>query len=104
MRRFPSRCASLCVALLIAGSGPALAQRPSTTNLTCAQARALVTRQGAAVLGTGGATYDRFVRDRSFCEATEIGRRAFVPTRDTPGCFVGFTCYEPSRGDRFGDF
>lgn len=104
MRRFPSRCAPLCVALLIAGSGPALAQRPSTTNLTCAQARALVTRQGAAVLGTGGPTYDRFVRDRSFCEATEIGRRAFVPTRDTPGCFVGFTCYEPSRGDRFGDF
>jgi hypothetical protein len=44
------------------------------------------------------------VRDRSFCEATEIGRRAFVPTRDTPGCFIGFTCYEPSYNDRFGDF
>ncbi|MEH3120021.1 MAG: hypothetical protein PGN25_21155 [Methylorubrum populi] len=90
--------------LIAAGPGPALAQRPSATTLTCAQARAVVQRQGAAVLGTGGATFDRFVRDRSFCEATEIGRRAFVPTRDAPGCFVGYTCYEPGRGDRFGDF
>ncbi|UYW25958.1 hypothetical protein [Methylorubrum extorquens] len=97
------RCALVCVALL-AGIGPALAQRSSTTNLTCAQARTVVTRQGAAVLGTGGPTFDRFVRDRSFCEATEIGRRAFVPTRDNPGCFVGYTCYEPGPGDRFGDF
>ncbi|MBD8907802.1 hypothetical protein [Methylorubrum zatmanii] len=91
-------------ALLAAGLVPAAAQRPSTPDLTCAQARAVVLRQGSAVLGTGGPTYDRFVRDRSFCEATEIGRRAFVPTRDTPGCFVGFTCYEPGPGDRFGDF
>lgn len=91
-------------ALLAAGLAPAAAQRLSTTDLTCAQARAVVLRQGAAVLGTGGQTFDRFVRDRTFCEATEIGRRAFVPTRDMPGCFVGYTCYEPSRGDRFGDF
>ncbi|CAO4153443.1 hypothetical protein [Methylorubrum aminovorans] len=104
MRRLLTRCALASTVLLIAGTGSALAQRLSTTNLTCAQARAVVMRQGAAVLGTGGATFDRFVRDRSFCEVTEIGRRAFVPTRDTPGCFVGFTCYEPSRGDRFGDF
>ncbi len=98
------RCALLSAILVTAGLSPALAQRLSTTNLTCAQARAVVSREGAAVLGTGGQTYDRFVRDRSFCEATEIGRRAFVPTRDAPGCFVGFTCYEPGRGDRFGDF
>ena len=92
------------LALLAAGAGPALAQRPSTLDMTCAQARSVVLRQGAAVLGTGGQTYDRFVRDRNFCEATEIGRRAFVPTRDTRACLVGFTCYEPSRNDRFGDF
>lgn len=92
------------LACFIACLGPAAAQRLSTTDLTCGQARAVVQRQGAAVLGTGGPTFDRFVRDRSFCEATEIGKRAFVPTREGPGCFVGFTCYEPGRGDRFGDF
>ncbi len=94
----------LATALLAAGLAPAAAQRPSTVDMTCAQARNVVLRQGAAVLGTGGQTYDRFVRDRNFCEPTEIGRRAFVPARDTPACFVGFTCYEPSRNDRFGDF
>ncbi|GAB6842741.1 putative DNA-binding transcriptional regulator AlpA [Methylorubrum rhodinum] len=95
---------ALATALLAAGLTQAVAQRLSTVDLTCAQARNVVLRQGAAVLGTGGQTYDRFVRDRNFCEPTEIGRRAFVPARDTPACFVGFTCYEPSRNDRFGDF
>ncbi|GJE76228.1 hypothetical protein [Methylorubrum suomiense] len=95
---------ALAVTLLAAGLSPATAQRLSTVDMSCAQARNVVLRQGAAVLGTGGQTYDRFVRDRNFCEPTEIGRRAFVPARDTPACFVGFTCYEPSRNDRFGDF
>ena len=94
----------LAAALLAAGLTPAAAQRLSTLDLTCAQARNVVLREGAAVLGTGGQTYDRFVRDRNFCEPTEIGRRAFVPARDTGACFVGYTCYEPSRNDRFGDF
>ncbi|MFG5120469.1 hypothetical protein [Methylorubrum sp. POS3] len=95
---------ALAVTLLAAGLSPATAQRLSTVDMSCAQARNVVLRQGAAVLGTGGQTYDRFVRDRNFCEPTEIGRRAFVPARDTPACFVGFTCYEPSRNDRFGNF
>lgn len=82
----------------------ALEGRPSTLALSCAQARAVVLRQGAVVLGTGGQTYDRYVRDRTFCEPTEIGKTAFVPARDTPSCFVGYTCYEPGRSDRFGDF
>ncbi|GLS43428.1 hypothetical protein GCM10007884_14130 [Methylobacterium brachythecii] len=91
-------------ALMLAVLASAASARPSTTQMTCAQARDVVLRQGGVVLGTGGQTYDRFVRDRSFCEPTEIGRRAFVPARDTPQCFVGYTCYEPGRGDRFGDF
>jgi hypothetical protein len=91
------------VALLLAG-GPAMAQeRPSTTTMTCQQAARLVQARGALVLGTGGMTYDRFVRDRSFCEPTEIARRAFRPTRDNPACLIGYTCYEPGPGDWFGD-
>jgi hypothetical protein len=90
--------------LTLAAGLTAAAARPSTVAMTCAQARGLVLRAGGIVLGTGGQTYDRFVRDRSFCEPTEVGRRAFVPSRDTPQCFVGYTCYEPGRGDRFGDF
>lgn len=83
--------------------GPAEAQRASTTDMSCAQAKDTVSRQGVVVLGTGGATYDRFVRDRGFCEITEVTIPAFVPARDTPRCFVGYRCKEPGRGDRFDD-
>jgi len=72
--------------------------------MTCRQAAGLVYSQGAIVLGTGGYTYDRFVRDRGFCEITESVQRAFVPTRDTPQCPVGFRCFEPSRDDLFEKF
>ena len=83
---------------------PALAQgRPSSVAMTCGQTARLVQTSGALVLGTGGQTFDRYVRDRTFCEPTEIARRAFAPTRDDPACFVGYTCYEPSRDDRLGD-
>ncbi|MCJ2033643.1 hypothetical protein [Methylobacterium sp. J-068] len=91
----------LCLAL---AATPCLAQRPSTTAMTCRQAKFLVDRRGGLVLGTGGQTYDRFVRDRSFCEVTEITVPAFVPAGDTPRCFVGYRCIEPGRGDRFDDF
>ncbi len=87
----------------LSAASPALAQgRPSTVAMSCAQATRLVASQGAIVLGTGGPTYDRFVRDRSFCEATEIARRAFRPTRDSAACLIGYTCYEPSGDDWLG--
>ena len=81
-------------------ASPAAAQRVSTLNLTCGQAAGLVRQQGAVVLGTGGATFDRFVVSRRFCEVTEIVRPAFVPTRDAPSCPIGYRCKEPS-GDEF---
>ena len=93
----------LSCAMILATLPAALAQsRPSTVALSCGQAARLVASQGAIVLGTGGPTYDRFVRDRSFCEPTEIARRAFRPTRDNPQCLVGYTCYEPGRDDWLG--
>lgn len=89
----------------LALGSPALAQgRPSSVAMTCGQTARLIQTRGALVLGTGGQTYDRYVRDRTFCEPTEIARRAFAPTRDNPACFIGYTCYEPSQDDRLGDF
>lgn len=52
----------------------------------------MVMARGAIVLGTGQFTYDRYVRDRDFCEIDEYLDPAYVPTRDTPQCFVGYTC------------
>ncbi|CAA2107478.1 hypothetical protein MBUL_04180 [Methylobacterium bullatum] len=85
-------------------SWPAMAQQASTLDMTCPQARAVVSRSRGIVLGTGGSTYDRFVRDRGACEVTEITIPAYAPTRDTADCFIGYRCREPGRGDRFDGF
>ena len=86
--------------LLGLAAGPSLAQsRPQSTRMTCGQAASLVFQRGAIVLGTGGYTYDRYVRDRGFCEIAETTKAAFAPTLDNPQCFVGYTCLVPS-GER----
>ncbi|WP_457104409.1 hypothetical protein [Methylobacterium sp. P5_C11] len=92
----------IAAALVLAVSPAAAQTRPSSTAMTCQQTMRLVQMRGALVLGTGGMTYDRFVRDRSFCEPTEVAKRAFRPTRDNPNCLIGYTCYEPGAGDWFG--
>jgi hypothetical protein len=93
----------IAAALILAATPAAAQTRPSSTTMTCRQTVRLIQTQGALVLGTGGMTYDRFVRDRSFCEPTEIAKRAFRPTRDNPNCLIGYTCYEPGPGDWPGE-
>lgn len=87
----------LTLALLL-NTGLATAQtRPSTVSRPCAASQRDVQVNGAIVLGTGGYTYDRFVRNRSFCEFDEDQEPAFVPSRDTQACFVGYRCKSRSR-------
>jgi len=71
--------------------------RPSTPARSCSANRQSVTANGAIVLGTGGYTYDRFVRDRSFCEFDEATEPAWVPSRDTQSCFIGYRCKSRDR-------
>ena len=88
----------LSLAIALAAATSAVAQsRPSTVNMSCRQAAGLVASRGAIVLGTGGYTYDRFVRDRSFCQITEVTEPVWAPTGDTPQCLVGYRCVESSR-------
>jgi hypothetical protein len=83
------------VLALSALATPAQAQpRPMTPGLACGQVQQLVQRNGAIVLGTGTYTYDRYVRDLSFCQLDESLRSAWVPARDTPQCFAGYVCRE----------
>jgi hypothetical protein len=83
---------ALVLALSALATAAQAQQRPMTPIMGCAQAQQLVLRNGAIVLGTGTYTYDRYVRDLSFCQIDESLRAAWVPTRDTPQCFVGYTC------------
>ena len=80
----PLLLAAACVA-----AGPALAQGGYPT---CAQARATVMRHGAAVIHTAPGIYERYVAHIGFCPRGDYLRRAVVPTRDPPACFVGYTC------------
>lgn len=84
----------------VVASASAFAQgRPNSVNMTCAQARGAVASAGALVLGTGGATYDRYVSNRSFCTPSEVTDPGFAPTVDNPQCLVGYLCVErTSRG------
>lgn len=83
---------ALVLAFLASTSSVQAQQRLSTLNLTCGQAQRVVASRGAIVLSTGTYTYDRFVRDQSFCEFNETIDLAVVPSRDTPQCPVGYRC------------
>lgn len=78
----------------------ALAQaRPATPRMSCAAAARLVQRAGGIVLTTGPHTYDRFVKDRRFCQSTEVTKPEWVRTADDPQCFIGYSCRESDRED-----
>lgn len=84
----------LIASIVIAGSATgALAQTsPTTLTMTCAQAKRIVASQGAAVLRTGPMTYDRYVRDGSFCAFQETARPTWVRTSDMAQCPIGAVC------------
>lgn len=68
---------------------------------TCAAARAIVQRQGAAVIHTAPHIYDRYVSDQRFCMPGEYTKRVFVKTVDAPSCFIGFVCAQGPLTDEF---
>lgn len=93
----------LLAAAMLGATHAATAQEgmPNSTRMTCAEAATLVTKRGAVVLATGPRTYDRYVRDRSFCWPDQDLKPEWVQTRDKAQCFVGYICFEPARnGDR----
>ena len=90
----------LIFALATFASAASAQPRPSTTDMACSQAAALVRSQGAVLLGTGGATFDRFVSTSQFCSQSERTEPAFAPSRDVRQCFVGYRCRERSSDVR----
>ena len=87
----------VAIALAISLVAASAQTRPSTVNMSCGASRQLVLSRGAIVLGTGGFTYDRFVRDQTFCDVTEYAQSAYVPSLETPACFVGYRCKQGPR-------
>jgi hypothetical protein len=81
----------------------AVAQRPSTLNMTCAEATALVAQAGSIVLSTGQYTYDRYVAAPGYCFIGEYAWRSHAPTIDVRQCRLGYTC-RPGTHPLFDDF
>jgi hypothetical protein len=88
---------AIALAISLVAASAQAQTRPSTVNMPCGASRQLVFSRGAIVLGTGGLTYDRFVRDGTFCDVTEYAQAAYVPSLETPDCFVGFRCKQGPR-------
>lgn len=84
---------AICLGLTISLSGDGFAQaRPDLRNMTCAQARDIVYQYGAVVMTTGQHTFKRFVIGQGFCFYPYVARGAWVATKDSPSCRIGFTC------------
>ncbi|MCJ2014262.1 hypothetical protein [Methylobacterium sp. J-076] len=95
----PLVLALLLFALAAAAGTAARAQaRPPrgsvTARMTCAEAMALVEREGDIVIAANGPP-ERLVRNRDQCQLSEISELRFVPTRDNPQCPIGYRCREP---------
>jgi len=108
-RTFRSICtAALVSASLFALAGSAFAQDASapplvkdskgdTLHMTCGQAHNLVHGTGGTLLTSGPNHYDLYHVGGGTCERLHQEMQpAFVRTSDTPLCFVGYTCEEPS--------
>ncbi len=83
---------ALLLALTLLSTSSLAQPRLSTPSMPCGAAAGLVSSRGTIVLGTGGHTYDRFVRDVGFCERDETTEPAWALAADTPHCFVGYRC------------
>ena len=90
----------LALILCVTFVAPASAQPvQAIQRMVCADAMGLVKKSGAILLNAGGTSLERFVRDRSFCETSEVAELRFVPTRDNPECPVGYRCREIGFND-----
>jgi len=91
----------LAIWILLLTIADAAYARPDVRTMTCAQSKALVLQSGSVVMTTGKHTYDRFVASQAYCERPSVIRRAWIATKDTKKCQIGFRCEDRTR--RFGD-
>ncbi len=96
MKTSVNRISASALAFVVCVGAAAAQTRPSTTNMTCGAASALVASRGEVVLSTGRDLFDRYVRGQGFCGPGDLARPAFVKTLDNPQCFVGHRCVPAS--------
>lgn len=88
---------------------PALAiKRYNILSMSCSEVQNVVNRDGAAILRYHSARnpslplYDRYVRNRNYCDPGQYAERVSVPTKDKKHCRVR-KCSDIDYDDIFGD-
>lgn len=82
---------AVCVSMLAVEAHAV--NRYTSTAMTCAEVSATIAREGAAIMRytaprTGNLIYDRYVRNRQFCQPNGTTQRVYIPTSDQAGCPV----------------
>jgi hypothetical protein len=83
--------AAACFSLLAAEAHAI--NRYTSTSMTCSKVKAIISQQGAAIMQhrsprTGITLYDRYVKNRLFCQGGETTERTYIPTSDLQACPV----------------
>jgi len=88
---FPALC-GLVVPLALFPADAQAINRYTSTSMTCSGVAAAINRDGAAIMRytskSGALRYDRYVRNRNFCQPNETTQRAYIPTSDLSACPV----------------
>jgi hypothetical protein len=102
------RSLTLTAMLLTAGDAFAI-ERYTSTNLDCSEIRAIVAREGAAIMRYGSKRvpgmplYNRYVVNRQYCRQDQETRIVYIPSADAPMCTVK-ECFDPelesTKGNR----
>ena len=103
LKSWPIHLAALVVssALCVAQAGaaprdPQNVPRGDSLRMTCDQASRFVRSAGSAVVYSGPDRYDLYHANGSSCLALrQVDRPAYVVTKDTAQCYIGYTCEEP---------
>lgn len=84
---------AIALPLVLVAADALAISRYNIDNMSCARVQAIIQSEGAAILRyrskrTGVTLYDRYVRDRRYCQSSEITDYATVPTADRAACPV----------------
>lgn len=71
--------------------------RADLGSMTTSEARQLVGDRGAVIFNSGKRTYERVVKNVSYCELGEVTRFFYGQTADDNSAIVGKTCENHSR-------
>ena len=82
---------AVCFSLLAAEAHAI--NRYTSTSMTCSKVKAIISREGAAIMQhrsprTGITLYDRYVKSRQFCHGGETTDQTYIPTSDLQACPV----------------